>query len=62
MSMSVLLANALPRGVYPKYPEVACMGTAWSVQRQGRKRLYVASSLRCDSSLPHSEGSNESPV
>lgn len=29
--------------------------------RQGKNRFYIASSLCCDSPLPHSEGSNESP-
>lgn len=48
-------------GVYTqKGPDVTI--DAWSMQRQGRNRLYVASSLCCDSPLPHSEGHNESPA
>lgn len=49
-----------PGRIPKKGPDVAI--GAWGVQRQGRSRLYMTSSLCCDSPLPHGEESNESPA
>lgn len=47
-------ANVFPQGVTQKGPDVAI--SAWSMQRQGGNRLYIATSLCCDGLLPVKKG------
>lgn len=47
-------ANVFPQGVTQKRPDVII--SAWCMQRQGRNRLCIATSLCCDGLLPTEKG------